>query len=179
MRRLLRIAFAAFAGSSLLLCVAATGLWVRSYSAVDDVSATGDDGTLEFQCDTGRMTIFWLGLGHQGWAARLSYPWRYQRSSPGDDSFARVESLAEHWDVRFPGVGYTSGGDVPARFMVLVVHLAYPTVLFSLAPLAWLAGFRRQRRSARRARAGLCATCGYDLRASPGRCPECGSVVRP
>jgi hypothetical protein len=38
-------------------------------------------------------------------------------------------------------------------------------------PLLW---FWNRRQSKRWAKAGLCIGCGYDLRASPGRCPECG-----
>ncbi len=37
---------------------------------------------------------------------------------------------------------------------------------------------KQNREKRRRVTNGLCLKCGYDLRASPDRCPECGLVVR-
>jgi hypothetical protein len=58
------------------------------------------------------------------------------------------------------------------RHLSLIVPFWLILILTALPPLAWLG----QRRRARRVPGAqnLCATCGYDLRATPDRCPECG-----
>jgi hypothetical protein len=48
-------------------------------------------------------------------------------------------------------------------------------LLLGLMPAVWaILSFRARRRH--QLRPGLCRRCGYDLRATPDRCPECGKV---
>ena len=51
--------------------------------------------------------------------------------------------------------------------------------LFALsAPVPLMTAARWHLRR-RRQDTGRCHSCGYDLRATPGRCPECGAIARP
>jgi hypothetical protein len=58
------------------------------------------------------------------------------------------------------------------RSATFYVRLGMPTVLFAILPAWWLV---RKRKLDRERRKGTCRVCGYDLRASAERCPECGT----
>ena len=59
-----------------------------------------------------------------------------------------------------------------------VVAVPYWALLLAtgLAPGFWLRG---RLRGLGRIIGGRCARCGYDLRATPGQCPECGTLTAP
>jgi hypothetical protein len=72
-----------------------------------------------------------------------------------------------------PGFRFAAHPGPDGRFVELSIAYAW-LLLPALLPLWWLRRFRtRQRRLERR----LCVSCGYDLRHSAGRCPECGAVA--
>ena len=73
---------------------------------------------------------------------------------------------------KLPGV--PGMGPPPWRAHVVVPHW-FVTVVAAL-PLAVLV-WRRERRRHRKLKRGQCPGCGYDLRASAGRCPECGETI--
>jgi len=67
----------------------------------------------------------------------------------------------------------------PAAFYVLLSYLAIGAILWLGSALR--DSFRHSRISlaSYRIAKGLCPACGYDLRASKDRCPECGRAIDP
>jgi hypothetical protein len=63
-----------------------------------------------------------------------------------------------------------------ARSYALVLPYWLLSVLTIPLPALWLRRASRDRRAARRAARGRCMACGYDLRGTPSRCPECGTA---
>jgi hypothetical protein len=63
--------------------------------------------------------------------------------------------------------------------MSWVVIVPFWSVVPALAAMIGLLLWRDRswRRRDRREREGLCVNCGYDLRATPERCPECGTIA--
>lgn len=95
-----------------------------------------------------------LGRGHLGWD---DLPVRSVWNRLGFHAY-ETGSGASFYDER------TRGAAFPAWL---------PVAIFVALPILAMA---RKVRGRWRRRNGLCPGCGYDLRASPERCPECGSV---
>jgi hypothetical protein len=182
MRRFRRVLVNVLTALSLLLFAAAVALWVRSYW-VRDIVGFGRAG--------GNCHLAQSILGRAHLSSNLDggctggFTYSANRLSPnavwhgGMSGYpAKVEwrlgfVFQHHTQYHFSWGRVGPAGGLNTTHRLIVIPYWFPAVLFAAAPAAWC--WRRYRRGGRVV-AGLCSRCGYDLRATPGRCPECGAV---
>jgi|SRR5579884_4193538 len=171
---------------SLLLCIAAAVLWVRSCFSGDTWEYTHH----HYMGEDRRSGTTWRWIIRDGrglLCVFLSKGTIHDEEAGGDGAwktwsfFSHIGSEAPREIRRFTphreflfrdDVGET---DVTLWYRAAVVFPTWlPVLVFALLPTtrAGLTMFRRRQR-----RPGRCRVCGYDLRATRERCPECGTAV--
>jgi hypothetical protein len=168
MRR--RKLFTLAAGASAVLCIAVCVVWVRSYFYSDRwvLHAAGSRYAiivLVHQPDT--LVIGFDAFPWSPYSQRLSGGAHVSESAP---IFRKRASQPDIGVARLSLAGFRIGWDYSLRWME--IPLSVMAVILFIPPAALLRSVRR----ARRAGMPRCARCGYDLRATPERCPECGAV---
>jgi hypothetical protein len=160
MSRFTHALFTLLAALSLLLCVAAVGVWVKSFWLADSITLR------RISPQAGLMEERSV-LSTRGRVAFARDQWQIHPgfyASPADMQKLVDQAGLSHTSIR-PEMR------LPLAVRYVVPHWVVPPV-FAALPMAYL---WRRSRDQRRSRTGLCPTCGYDLRASPERCPECGA----
>jgi hypothetical protein len=168
MRRLARHAFTALSALSLLLCMAVFVLWVRSYSISD---AAGRVGQAKVICINSLAGSLHLGvtLADPENEEPGPRPYYFYNRSPSSGSLGVMSGGKA---VRFGGRMNIN----PGYGWIVAPH--WLLVLATLPGAAW--SVRRMWRSILakiRRNYGHCPACGYDVRATPDRCPECGAAA--
>jgi hypothetical protein len=185
-KALRRILLKGLMGASLLLCILCAVLWARC----DLMPATNTDAVMMWKTAAGDVkgTTRTLRLWSRAGAVHVEM---------GANVVDRPTTRSSSWHVRRVGSESVGAGErgrgvlgfagwyerkgstqAPPAYSQELRGLSVPYCAlvgaFAVLPAGWL--WSRRRREARRI-AGRCVACGYDLRGTPGRCPECGAVV--
>jgi hypothetical protein len=175
--RMKRRLFTILSALSLLLFVAVVVLWVRSYSHSDAVGRARLDGWhVEARSGRGYLVLtavrpcpFDLPLSWSSWRLEEREPAMSMGVTASDGSLWARPAYGADGKLLALGGPMNPSAIVPWWKVQAAVTLAAGAALaLRIGYGLRLARWRRQRR---------CVICGYDLRATPERCPECGKVI--
>ena len=165
-----RRVFNILSAGAVVVCVLIGGSWLRSWWVADFVSykMIRDAGYLDVSINSVQQSI---QIGYMRTPGSLA---RDERAGWSFDAFParEVRVLNDHW-----GFGFEQKTDLSFAYREIWFPHWLAMLAFAVLPLAWFVARRRLRRRLYRLRNGLCLQCGYDLRASEGKCPECGMAI--
>ena len=175
----------------------ADGQWVVRHSIIKFLFPVTIAKAVEarsIRSSTGRITLSRVGFiipqGQRVLGPGETEP-DYKDDFPyigGDRAGLMLEHPTEPWTTDEPGrtrivaryehssmltFSYWAAPSWSTHAVEYAVHYWLVTALLGVAPAVRVVAVWRRRR---RAAIGQCPTCGYDLRATPDRCPECGGV---
>ena len=176
---------------SMVLCTVIIVIWVRSYWWADALGYRRESKANGCILHNG----FVLGSARGGLeagiihAVNIRFPDEFPRGitwhtevaseylSLGGNFGPPSESFWKKLGFEIGAGGFENGSGEQLRsehVAAAIVPCYFLTILASTLPCLWMAGrLKRQRRL----RHHLCVECGYDLRASTERCPECGTLI--
>jgi hypothetical protein len=190
-----RILARLFTAASAGLFLASVFMWIRSFSVRDTILHIEHDGRnyqmwaiysyegpVSFDQHWGRLAPDGTYFGFRRSLLRVEEirKWNFISSPSADVSLAKFD-----WDA----LGFAYRPYTPPKPPMPTDRWADPqkdsswglkfphallAVSFLIAPLWHFGAYCRGRR---RTLIGRCVHCGYDLRATPARCPECGNAV--
>jgi hypothetical protein len=176
MKRVVRIVFHLATAVSLLLFLVGVGFWAKSYRSSYFAARITGPTVRTIRVSRGELMFLATWDPRREPAEPGDGPrWDWDRDEPGD--------LAQFAAVFFPerrvpkaGFFFAREDDPRVKATLLLLPMPFVVTLLALLPLADVLIIRRRRRRVRRRAAGLCVRCGYDLRATPDKCPEYGAI---
>jgi hypothetical protein len=169
---------------SAILFLAAVGMWGRSYWRADRIVYTVANRQSYQHGDIGiRAGAVTFSYTHLALGPSDKHMWDWSIRSvpivapPPSTPLATNRTTIPYTESRWFGYEVwpilgSALGSSPGSRHTLTLPIWFIALLCLPLPLI---AFRRWRKKRRIDREGLCRVCGYDLRASVQRCPECGT----
>jgi hypothetical protein len=162
-----------------LLLIAIATILIRSYWYADQIGYSTDTKSPP----SWNKHYILIGRGRLGFISSVFHPTEYMTHKRWFHDSSPAEEFPWDWfysqaSLKILGFGVAELPYLtPSSILVNDLHVVILPIWSLLLPLSVPPALLllRVRRRKIRLRRGLCPTCGYDLRATPDKCPECGA----